>query len=130
MSEITWKESYNLGNVEIDCEHRVFVKIIQKIESAVDNKRGKSYVKRLLTELEKYAEFHFISEENIMIHFSYPAIVFHKREHELLLAKLRELILKVEIDQYPLEELASFLLKWFSEHTLGVDRNLIEFLGR
>ena len=129
MSRIEWKEEYNLGCEEIDCGHRVFVRIIQKIDEAVEGKMGHAFVARLLNELEKYAVFHFVSEENVMIRKGYPEILKHKIEHEHLLAKMHEVILKIELEREPLEELAEFLMNWFVQHTLSEDRKLTLYLN-
>jgi len=63
-----------------------------------------------------------------MVTVGYPEIILHKQEHESLLARLREIILKVEIDEQPLEELSVFLILWFKNHTLDEDRKLTNYL--
>lgn len=128
MSKIEWKEEYELGVEEIDFEHRIFVKIIHKIDDAVVSGKDSFFINRLLLELKKYAQFHFQSEENIMIEKKFPLILKHKAQHEHLLSQLQLVLLKVEIGEDKIEELPHFLLNWFKNHTLEEDKKLADFL--
>ncbi|HRS19073.1 MAG TPA: hemerythrin domain-containing protein, partial [Bacteroidales bacterium] len=81
MSLIVWNPTFETGIPEIDYEHKVFVSIIQRLESALQAK-NKTQVINTIEELLKYADFHFTSEENIMIREEYPDYQWHKRIHE------------------------------------------------
>lgn len=128
MSSIEWKDIYCLGNDEIDFEHKIFVKIIQKIDKAVTERCSMQTLSRLLLELKKYADFHFQSEENFMMEIDYPDIVAHKSEHEKLLSQLQLTILRVEIGDLKPDVIADFLIEWFKNHTIIVDKKLVEFI--
>lgn len=128
MSEIEWKDSYSLGNEEIDFEHKVFVKIIQKIDDAILNDCSMQVFNRLLLELKKYAAFHFQSEENFMMEIHYPEIIEHKAAHEKLLSQLQLIILRIEIGELKPRTLPGFLLDWFKDHTITIDKRLVEYM--
>lgn len=128
MSTIHWRDEYNLGIEEIDFEHKIFVKIIQKIERAIIEKKDESYINRLVQELKKYASFHFQSEENMMVEIKYPHLISHKLQHEHLLSQLQLVIVKVEIGEQDIRELPEFLLNWFKKHTLEEDKKLSKYL--
>ncbi len=130
MSNIEWKEEYNLGIEEIDFEHRIFVKIIKKIEQHIIEGYDENYIQRLMFELIKYTSFHFQSEENIMVDIKYPEIINHKKQHEHLVSKLQLILLEIEIGQHQLEDLPVFLIEWFHGHTLGEDMKLAEFINK
>ena len=55
-SDLIWKEEYNVGDYEIDEEHKIFIKTIQKIDEAFLNQESNEYIERLLEELHKYAQ--------------------------------------------------------------------------
>lgn len=124
MSTIEWSEKFEVGNFEIDAEHKIFVKIIQKIIQAQQNNAKKHFTESLLMELLKYAEFHFCSEENIMIENDYPALLKHKKEHERVLAELRNRIFSLKHEFIDFENLETFLTEWFKHHTTTEDRKL------
>lgn len=127
---ITWKKEYEVGILEIDAEHRVFVKTIQKINDAYVNNYDKKYIGSLIRELYKYVDFHFLSEENIMLHMKYPEYAAHKQEHLILLEKLTEIIGSFDIEFIDRKELIAFLIKWFYEHTVRIDQKFARFLRR
>ena len=83
--EIEWKEEYEVGNFEIDSQHKTFVGIIFKLQQAVLKGKSTDYTDRLLLELFKYTEFHFCSEENLMLDVCYPDVRRHQDEHKKLL---------------------------------------------
>ena len=130
MPTIKWDKKYEVGNVEIDSEHKVFVRIIQKIENATEMRKNHSYVERLIYELLKYADFHFYSEETVMMEMNYPDIAMHKKEHQKLLLKLRDMVSIVEHEDYsrPMIDLIQFLTDWFVNHTTTVDKKLADCL--
>jgi hemerythrin len=131
MSTIKWDKKYEIGNVEIDSEHKIFVRIIQKIVRAAEMKKDHTYVERLIYELLKYADFHFYSEETVMMEMNYPDITNHQKEHEKLILKLREMVSVVEFKDYsrPMNDLIKLLTDWFATHTITVDKKLADYIA-
>ena len=132
MKKIQWKKEYEVANYEIDSEHKLFVRIIQKFSDALTNKSDNYYIERLVNKLLKYAEFHFYSEETIMIEIEYPHIIMHKQEHEKLLEQMRNLVMVVEMDEENIYEsdYIDFFLNWFVNHTLKLDKKLAQFIKK
>lgn len=132
MKKIQWKKKYEVGNYEIDVEHKLFVRIIQKFADAISKKADNYYIERLVNELLKYAEFHFYSEETIMLEIEYPYIMLHKQEHEKLLEQMRNLVMVVEMDEDNIYETdcIDFLHNWFVSHTVIQDRKLAQYIKR
>ncbi len=126
--ELIWKKEYEIGNFEIDTEHKIFLKIIQKIDHAFTEKQPKDYILSLLRELYKYADFHFISEENLMKLAHYPDFKTHKEEHDKLLTGLSEKIGFFDVQYIDAKKLIEFLVDWFLNHTAKVDTKLGAFL--
>jgi hemerythrin len=129
MEQIVWKDKYKVGNVSIDNEHEVFVLIIQKIIETYREGKGKEGLQRSINELYKYAEFHFCSEENVMFFANFPNFETHRKEHQKLLIELRQIMLTVDNSEIKTKELISFLMKWFVQHTLSLDKDLAKFLN-
>lgn len=129
MSLVEWDSKYEVGNYEIDSEHKIFVEIIRKLDDA--NCRGDIKLVELhFIELLKYAEFHFCSEENIMLINKYPNLLNHKKEHEKLLAELRNRLFSLKYEYTDYDNLELFLLKWFTKHTTAEDLKLASFLKK
>ena len=131
--DIAWQKKYEVGNLEIDAEHQVFVKIIQKIGRVADGKTSPQYTERLLLELCKYADFHFCSEENVMFAAGYPDIERHKNEPKILLVELKDLISSFADEgremHRDMAEVINFLMRWFTNHTTQEDLKLAAYLA-
>jgi hemerythrin len=127
MSLIVWNPTFETGIPEIDYEHKVFVSIIQRLENALQAKT-KTQVINTIEELLKYADFHFTSEENIMIREEYPDYHWHKRIHERLIIELRDKIHIMKYEFIDFELLLQFLIAWFKGHTTEEDKRLGTFI--
>ncbi len=127
--QFSWKKKYEIGISEIDSEHQIFLKTIQKLFEAYQKEVDKKILSGLFLELYKYADFHFISEENIMLINSYPEYEAHKKEHHNLLQKLAGIINTFDTKYIDKDQLFEFLLEWFTTHTTYSDRKLGAYLG-
>jgi len=127
MHDIEWKKQYEVNNSDIDSEHRIFVHIINKIKTGFENGISAKSLDRLVEELLKYADFHFCSEENIMLEVDYPGFEHHKKEHSDLLMQLRNMVFSYN-NSTVMDELLKFLVDWFVKHTIQEDKKLAQFL--
>ena len=127
--KVEWNNSYSVGNEEIDYEHKVFIKIIARFAEEIKEKNSYKF-KRNVDELIKYAEFHFVSEENRMFDSGYPDLLNHKKEHEDLLASLKLMEMKLYTDKATVDEFVSFLVNWFLDHTAKTDLKMANYLNK
>lgn len=128
MSDLKWKKKYEIGHPRIDFEHRIFVDLITRIYDAIAEKRDGGYLERLMYELQKYTEFHFVSEENIMYSIGYPDYDAHVEHHRELLERFSQKKMEMELGERTIEELLKFLVDWFLTHTLTEDRKIASFV--
>lgn len=113
---IEWQTCYEVGNERIDREHRIFLSLIAQLAEDVDRGRDHARIARTFSEIVKYGEFHFLSEENLMIDSGYPDYLAHKALHECLMASLR-----IRADSDDPRSLIEFVVDWFAKHTVGED---------
>lgn len=130
MKKIVWDQKFEVGNTIIDTEHHIFIAIISRIQEAEADSRKKKLLDRLLDELLKYAEFHFCSEENLMLEINYPEMLLHQKGHEQLLAELRNRIFALKYNEEAYEEMLQFLTDWFYQHTSAEDKKLAKYLKK
>lgn len=128
MEDLNWNKNYSVGVFEIDVEHKVFLIIIKKINKAFEKQLNLDFQKKLLEELYKYADFHFQSEENIMLMCAYPGYESHRKQHEELMQSLSEIINFMDIKMIDKKQLIDFLIQWFKEHTTSTDLELGTYL--
>jgi hemerythrin len=124
MHHIDWKEEYMTGVEDIDSQHQAFVKLINRLNIIHDFNNKKAIAVRLLSEVGKYAEYHFVSEENIMFLTKYPAIERQQQAHAALLDEFNHRTQNFLNDKGTIEDVIRFLEAWFARHTVEEDRKI------
>lgn len=128
--DILWRKHFAVGHPDVDRSHQVLLDLIRNISLTSERQEPKAWCLRLLRELRKYADFHFFSEENLMLKSGYPDYLEHQRVHTELLTSLDERIEAYAIDQINLEAVVVFLFDWFVMHTTKEDKKLGKFLDK
>lgn len=125
---LVWDHKYELGHARIDAEHRIFLGLITDFQQAAAAGAGADKQWRILKEIVKYAEFHFLSEENIMEEYDYPDRAQHCQRHRLLLAEFEARCFEFRTGDLSAEAIFDLLFQWFALHTSTEDRKLVGFL--
>ncbi|MFY7867291.1 bacteriohemerythrin [Roseateles sp.] len=129
MIDIHWDSRYEIGHPRIDHEHQVFVDLIRAVSREALHPVAPERASRLLQEVKKYAEFHFVSEENIMMDADYPDTESHREQHAQLLFQLDERLHRVRLGSLDLQAVAEFMFHWFALHTTQEDKKIADFLA-
>lgn len=124
MEAIVWKDEYLVGVREIDRQHQDLVKLINRLLIIHRTGDAPLLVKRLLLEIVKFAEYHFISEENIMIITRYPGFDQQHAEHEHIIAELQKRIDDFVHGHETVDGLLTYLVTWFIGHTTKEDKRI------
>lgn len=128
MIDIQWDSKFEVGVQRIDFEHQVFVDLIRSISQAAEQHSPAQRIVRLMQEVRKYAEFHFLSEENIMQDVGYPQYEEHKKEHARLISTLDDRIYDYRHGSHTADAFADFLFQWFALHTTQKDLLLAQHI--
>lgn len=123
-----WKPRYSVGDVEIDDQHKVFIRLVNRLKE-LDTLTSKSEIAERVDELEAYAVYHFAREEKRMEETEYPGLSIHREQHANLLDNFKKIRLEMELEQKTVYELVQFLIKWFIFHTTGEDNKLSVYLN-
>jgi hemerythrin len=126
--DIQWDKRFEVGHSRIDHEHQVFLDLIRTASQASDTQEPKPWCLRLLNEVRKYADFHFFSEENLMLRVGYPDYPEHQKKHTELLALLDERIHAYTTDRIDLEAVVVYMFDWFAMHTTKMDKKLGKYI--
>ncbi|WP_027389186.1 bacteriohemerythrin [Chrysiogenes arsenatis] len=126
---IVWSDALNSGVNFIDSEHKQLVKIVNKLADAVRAGAGKEVLGKVFNELLGYTADHFKDEETHMHKYQYPEYSAHKAEHEKLVQQALTLKSKFEAgDLLVASDTLDFLKSWLTEHIMGRDIKLGEYL--
>lgn len=126
--DIHWDDKFKTGHPSIDFQHRVFFDLLQNFAAEVKQGSNPTALRRLAIELYKFADFHFFSEENIMLKIGYPEFAHHHDLHQALLHELRSYIEALAVEAPRGEDMLDFLTKWFVSHTASEDLKLAVYV--
>jgi hemerythrin-like metal-binding protein len=128
VSLIEWKESYAIGQADVDHEHQSIIALINELYRELE--RGGS-VEDFLGEIYARISGHFALEEKLMREAGYPDHGPHKADHERLLDEIRDLMDAYEAGTtLDIARFGQALGKWFSVHFKEMDARLHARLGR
>jgi hemerythrin-like metal-binding protein len=129
MTEIIWSPTLSVGVDEFDREHRQLIGYINDLREAALEGRRTDALRQTLRRLVDYTCTHFAHEEELLAAHAYPGLAAHKREHDLLGARVRDIQEAFEGgDQQAAVDLYDLLADWLKFHILGTDKAYAEFL--
>ena len=127
-----WDPKYSVGIKSIDKQHQRFFEIINSIyfvAGAQQQRVDKDELFKVISELVEYADVHLKFEEKCFVDFEYDGTNEHIKAHDLLRTKIKEYLLKFELPDTILAELATemadFCKNWLSVHILDMDHKYI-----
>ena len=127
---IHWSEKYNTGLPLVDAEHHILVMLFKKLDVAIKTKQSDRTITRIVAEVRRFVDFHFYSEESIMLETAYPHFEQHQKIHTELLIELNAKISKVVSHrEYP-DDLLDFLSRWLFEHIGKHDQGIAEHIKK
>jgi len=121
-----WQDSFLIGIDELDHEHKVLIKDINKLYTEMLGNREKSKIARCLGEVFVHMQSHFALEEHVMKEHDFVFFEEHKREHDEFLEKFTECMLQFLNDEdlsagNPIDEC---LKEWVVQHITSSDKKM------
>ena len=124
--ELKWESNFETGNENVDLQHRFFVDRTNRFEIQFRNTDDAAYTANLITELRKYADFHFTSEENIATSLNLSGVNIHHQRHSELLEEFNHHAKDLHKGLMTVSQFLEFLSDWFIGHTIYEDQKLFE----
>ena len=128
MDVVAWEDGYVLGIDEIDEHHKHLVDLINRSYNANDLLHNRDKIEKIFSELVKYTEYHFNSEELMMRKLGYSKIDSHIAEHAYFKDKLNELLNNLLYrDVWVDTQLISYLGVWLLNHIAYEDKDFANY---
>jgi hemerythrin len=121
---IEWKDSYKIGDAEIDAQHQVWFGKINDFLVATD----KEALKLCEMKMYQYTRVHFKHEETLMRAINYSGLHEHIGKHNELLSHLNVISEEMTNDTLDLVKWRSFLSAWLLNHIAVTDKALAAFV--
>ena len=124
---IEWNDKYSVGLLIIDEEHKEFIDIINKAIFAKKHNDNPEEIKEVLSEMAKYSQKYFSTEEAYMIKFNLPEYQSHRNERldfkDKTIASYNKL---VRGDYQVANEILEYLKQWFFNHIQETDKKHVD----
>jgi hemerythrin-like metal-binding protein len=129
MDFFQWKDSFNIGHLLIDRQHKSFMNILNDYHEALSNGKIEQTGKYLAKELKIYSAMHFRIEEDLMKTVGYEETSKHLKQHR----HFESLVSDFERDHTEkkdksVKKMLLFMRDWFLTHILEQDKRMIPYL--
>ena len=126
---IAWSEALSVGHPLIDEDHKKLVALVNKLNDAMSERRGKEVVGQVLKELADYTVYHFNHEETLQRQGNYPGYTEHKAKHDALIVQVKDLLAKVESGDLSVTvSVMGFLKDWLTNHIMQEDKKVAAYI--
>ncbi|MBE9223375.1 hemerythrin family protein [Cyanobacterium stanieri LEGE 03274] len=128
MERYELNDTLKTGVKMIDTHHRELIRAINDLADAIEKGMGGNAVKKILSFLEFYAEWHFAHEEKCAHKHQCPMAQVNKDAHAIFLATVKKY--RVEYQENPEKQsiialqIHHDLSQWLIGHIKGIDVKL------
>ena len=131
MAFIVWDDLYATGISSIDEQHKHLISLLNRMFEALLQKKGKEGLSYVISEMDKYADYHFKTEETLMEKAGFDGLAEHKVFHDAFHAKVDDFCHKYSIEDEALTaEVTIFLTNWINEHLSIIDQKYVPALKK
>jgi hemerythrin-like metal-binding protein len=117
MQILRWDNSLELGLEQVDAQHKQLINMINELNIAVEYGQPNSSMLPIVVRLQKYADSHFKTEEEIFAKYGYPDRLDHEAEHVIFIDKVKYIRRQCQMIDTPMSaKIRDFLLNWFCNH--------------
>lgn len=129
---VTWDPKLAVGVRLIDRQHQELFRQVDRLLGAMEARRGRDEVARILAFLQQYVVDHFAAEERLMAAHRYPQAAGHRQQHGDFVKALLALGSEFE-EAGPTTSVAVNLNRvvcgWLRQHIGTADLSLGRFLA-
>ncbi|MDE2183273.1 MAG: hemerythrin family protein [Alphaproteobacteria bacterium] len=124
MSLLAWNDTYSVGVVELDNDHKKLIALINALFDAMRAQKGREIVGEILDGLVSYTAEHFAREERMFAKTAYPETAAHKVAHRALVQQVLDVQAKYKDGKIATLsiELMKFLKRWLTDHIQNEDK--------
>lgn len=124
-----WKDAYSVQVPEIDEQHKRLVAIINRLQDAMLQGKGRAVIESVLSDLEDYTRTHFTFEEELLAKSGYPKFMAHEAQHSGFIAKLTQLRDEYRSGSITMSvQVMEFVRDWLTQHILQDDKAYSEHM--
>ena len=129
---IKWAEKYSVGYEEIDNQHKKLAGMINELYSAFLEGKANDIVENILSEMIKYTDYHFKTEEKYFEKYNYSDTQVHIKEHQSFVSQVTIFFNDFKKGSVSVSyDIMNFLRDWLVKHIQGSDNKYsLEFQNK
>lgn len=129
MKPLEWSPRLTLGLEQIDEQHKWLIRLVNRLQQAVEDKASPDELLRVFEEMLDYARTHFRDEEQYMRDMGYPDGDDHAAQHRALTDEIAHLHRNLAAGEYVTATAAYELMKhWLVKHIIGHDLDIARYI--
>ena len=98
--KIEWSDALSMSNPQIDAEHKHFFALVNKLNRAINDRRDKAEIERIMNLILEDAVAHFAHEEQLLAERGYPRAQEHARLHAELINTFQQALKKIQQTEF------------------------------
>ena len=123
MALMEWDSSFSVNVSEIDAQHQNLIHMLNTLNDAMKERKGKEVMGDIIAGLIDYAATHFATEEKYFDRFSFTGAFAHKAEHKKFANRVLEFKQGFDANELMLSlDVLDFLKTWLVNHIKGTDK--------
>ncbi len=123
MENVVWDESYSVHVRALDEQHQQLITMINALIGLSEVSVDSEAISDALTEMTKYAQYHFSKEEQYMLEYGFPGYQSHKREHREFKRKAADICVDAMKNKATVPmEICKYLKRWCVNHIFKSDQ--------
>lgn len=122
--KLVWKDSYNLGDAEIDAQHQQLFALANDFLQA----KGRTALTLCAMQLYKHTREHFALEEAAMRRLQVPWLEEHIGWHNNMITRLNAVSLGILSDTLEEQDLVKLMTDWAQKHIAVQDAAIANYL--
>lgn len=128
MALIQWSNDLSVKVGQIDAQHQRLIGMINELNDAMRQGKGKEAVAKIVDGLIAYTKTHFALEEKYFAQHKYPDTEGHVRQHRDFEKKVVDFKNDLANGKLTLSmQVMNFLSDWLRNHIMGTDQKYVAF---
>ena len=130
MALVNWDPSYSVKVTRCDEDHKQLFALINTLHEAMVAGKGTEVARQVVKELLDYTRYHFTAEEALLEKTKYPALPFHRVQHQAFIKKVQQFQEDVAAGSVGQSiQVVNFLKNWLVSHIKEVDQKYAAHLN-
>lgn len=133
MKRFEWTPALSTGVAFIDTQHKELIRAINELGDDLQRGQGGASIKKTVSFLKYYAEWHFGQEEDCAAKHQCPIAATNQQAHAQFMKMLDKLTTDLRDANDPesvAKEAHSLLSDWFEGHIMKIDRQIGEHVTK